>query len=53
MSAFMVNTNIMAKVVTAILLNLDVFDGEGTCRVALATLAVCRWRHEVADLGRE
>jgi hypothetical protein len=35
MSAFMVNTNVMAKVVTAILLNLDQFDGERTCRVAL------------------
>jgi hypothetical protein len=35
MSAFMVNTNVMAKVVTAILLNLDTFDGESTCRVAL------------------
>src|SRR5580704_10637551 len=35
MSAFMVNTNVMAKVVTAILLNLDQFDGESTCRVAL------------------
>jgi hypothetical protein len=31
----MVNTNVMAKVVTAILLNLDTFDGESTCRVAL------------------
>ena len=28
MSAFMVNTNVMAKVVTAILLNFDTFDGE-------------------------
>ena len=27
MSAFMVNTNVMAKVVTAILLNFDTFDG--------------------------
>jgi hypothetical protein len=35
MSAFMVNTNVMAKVVTAILLNLDTFDGESTCRAAL------------------
>jgi hypothetical protein len=26
MSAFMVNTNVMAKAVTAILLNLDMFD---------------------------
>ena len=33
MSAFMINTNVMAKVVTAILLNLDTFDGESTCRV--------------------
>ena len=35
MSAFMVNTNVMAKVVTAILLNLDRFDRENTCRTAL------------------
>ena len=35
MSAFMVNTNVMAKVLTAILLNLDQFDSESTCRVAL------------------
>jgi len=35
MSAFMINTNVMAKVVTAILLNFDMFDGESTCRVAL------------------
>jgi hypothetical protein len=35
MSAFMVNSNVMAKVVTAILLNLDTFDGESTCRAAL------------------
>ena len=32
MSAFIVNTNVMAKVVTAILLNCDTFGGEGTCR---------------------
>ncbi|MGC2203862.1 MAG: hypothetical protein WA633_27415 [Stellaceae bacterium] len=35
MSAFMVNTNVMAKVVTAILLNFDTFDGENTCRGTL------------------
>jgi hypothetical protein len=35
MSAFMVSNTLMAKVVTAILLNLDTFDREGTCRVAL------------------
>ena len=35
MSAFMVNTNVMAKIVTAILLNLDAFDGESTSRAAL------------------
>ncbi len=35
MSAFMVNTNVMAKVLTAILLNLDQFDGESTYRVKL------------------
>jgi hypothetical protein len=35
MSAFIVNTNVMAKVVTAILLNFDTFDGDATCRTAL------------------
>jgi hypothetical protein len=35
MSAFMVNTSVMTKVVTAILLNRDTFDGESTCRAAL------------------
>jgi hypothetical protein len=35
MSAYMVNTNVMARVVTAILLNLDTFDGESTCCVKL------------------
>ena len=35
MSSFIVNSNVMNKVVTAILLNLDTFDGESTCRVAL------------------
>jgi hypothetical protein len=35
MSAFIVNTNVMAKVVTAILLNFDTFGGEGTCRTTL------------------
>ena len=35
MSAFIVNTNVTAKVVTAILLNCDTFGGESTCRTAL------------------
>jgi hypothetical protein len=35
MSAFIVNTNVMAKVVTAILLNRDTFAGESTCHTAL------------------
>ena len=35
MSAFIVNTTVMAKVVTAILLNLETFDGESTCRTAM------------------
>jgi hypothetical protein len=34
MSAFMINTNVMAKVVTAILLNFDTFDGRSTARGA-------------------
>ena len=37
MSAFMVNTNVMSKVVTAILLNFDTFDGRSTaCGTLLA-----------------
>src|SRR5262249_35705514 len=35
MSSFMVNSNVLTKVVTAILLNLDTFDGESTCRTAM------------------
>ena len=35
MSAFIVNTNVMAKAMTAILLNFNTFGGEGTCRTAL------------------
>ena len=53
MSAFMVNTNVMAKVVTAILLNLDVFDGESTCRVALLASPTDAQKEAGTKIGRK
>jgi len=53
MSAFMVNNNVMAKVVTAILLNLDAFDGEGTCRVALLASPTDAQREAGTKIGRK
>ena len=53
MSAFMVNTNVMAKVVTAILLNLDVFDGESTCRVALLASPTDAQKEAGIKIGRK
>jgi hypothetical protein len=52
MSAFMVNTNVMAKVVTAILLNLDVFDGESTCRVALLASPTDAQKEAGTNIGK-
>ena len=53
MSAFMVNTNVMAKVVTAILLNLDTFDGESTCRVALLASPTDAQKEAGTNIGRK
>ena len=53
MSAFMVNTTVMAKVVTAVLLNLDTFDGEGTCRVALLAAPTDAQKEAGTKIGRK
>jgi hypothetical protein len=53
MSAFMVNTNVMAKVVTAILLNFDKFDGESTCRVALLASPTDAQKETGTTIGRK
>ena len=49
----MVNTNVMAKVVTAILLNLDTFDGESTCRVALLASPTDAQKEAGTKIGRK
>ena len=53
MSAYMVNTKVMAKVVTAILLNLDQFDGESTCRVALLASPTDAQKEAGIRIGRK
>jgi len=53
MSAFMINTKVMAKVVTAILLNLDTFDGESTCRVALLASPTDAQKEVGSKIGRK
>jgi len=53
MSAFMVNTNVMAKVVTAILLNLDTFDGESTRRTALLAAPTISQKEAGTKIGRK
>jgi hypothetical protein len=53
MSAFMVNSNVMAKVVTAILLNLDTFDGESTCRVKLLAAPTDEQKEAGTKIGRK
>ena len=53
MSAFMVNTKVMAKVVTAILLNLDTFDGESTCRDKLLAAPTDAQKEAGTKLGRK
>ena len=53
MSAFMVNPNVMAKVVTAILLNLDTFDGESTCRAALLAAPTDAQKQAGTKIGRK
>jgi hypothetical protein len=52
MSAFLVNTNVMAKVVTAILLNLDTFDGESTHRTALLAEPTHAQKDAGSKIGR-
>ena len=53
MSAFIVNTNVMAKVVTAILLNLDTFDSESTCRVKLLAAPIDEQKQAGTKIGRK
>ena len=53
MSAFMVNTNVMAKVVTAILLNLDTFDGESTGRTAMLAAPTTQQKEIGTKIGRK
>src|SRR5689334_157145 len=53
MSAFMVNTKVMAKIVTAILLNLDTFDGESTGRTAMLALPTNQQRDTGSHIGRK
>ena len=53
MSAFVVNTNVMAKVVTAILLNLDTFDGESTRRAALLASPTDAQKEAGANIGKK
>ena len=43
----------MAKVVTAILLNLDMFDGESTCRVALLASPTDAQKEAGSKIGRK
>src|SRR5258708_6081482 len=53
MSAFMVNTNVMAKAVTAILLNLDMFDGKSTSRTALLAAPTDAQKEAGTKIGRK
>jgi hypothetical protein len=52
MSAFVVNTKVTAKVVTAILLNLDTFDGESTCHAALLAAPTDAQKEAGTMIGR-
>jgi hypothetical protein len=53
MSAFMVNTNVMAKVVTAILLNFDTFDGGSTARGALLAAPTDAQKEAGTTIGKK
>jgi hypothetical protein len=53
MSAFLVNTSVMAKVVTAILLNFDTFDGKSTCRAALLAVPTDAQKEAGTKIGRQ
>jgi hypothetical protein len=52
MSAFIVNTSVMAKVVTAILLNHDTFDGESTSRSAFLATPTDAQKEAGTTIGR-
>ena len=53
MSAFMVNTNVMAKVLTAILLNFDTFDGRSTARGPLLAAPTDAQKEAGTKIGRK
>ena len=53
MSAFMVSTNVMAKVVTAILLNLDTFGTQSTRHVALLAAPTDAQKDAGTKIGRK
>ena len=53
MSAFIVNTNVMAKVATAILFNFDTFDRESTCRMALLAAPTDAQKEAGTKIGRK
>lgn len=48
-----VNTSVIAKVVTAILLNLDTFDGDDTCRVQLLAVPNDAQKDAGTKIGRK
>jgi len=53
MSAFMINTNVMAQVVTAILLNFDTFDGGSTARGALLAAPTDAQKEAGTKIGKK
>ena len=53
MSAFMVNTNVMSKVVTAILLNFDTFDGRSTACGTLLAAPTDAQKEAGSKIGRK
>ena len=53
MSAFMINTNVVAKVVTAILLNFDTFDGKSTARGALLAAPTDAQKEAGTNIGKK
>ena len=52
MSAFIVNSNVMAKVVTAILLNFDKFDGRSTARGPLLAAPTDAQKETGTSIGK-
>jgi hypothetical protein len=52
-SAFMINTNVTAKVVTAILLNFDTFDGGSTARGALLAASTDAQKEAGTKIGQK